>query len=143
MGPHHIAEQNTSSPQWNYISRVEADFTARLLMRGAGILTIGSLIAGWLLPSASSTTAQEAIAMAVLAAFGALLAFLGPRWLRTTAKVGENDILLSSAGIRALLPLYEVETVTVPISPVRVTGTGTLAKVTADSSVEGLKSTSN
>lgn len=81
-------------------------------MRGAGILTIGSLFLGQLLPSEPPTTWQEAILISVLAAFGALLVILGPRWLRTTAKVGENDILLSSAGIRARLPLEAVGTVT-------------------------------
>ena len=98
-------------PQWLHVSEVDADITARILLRGAGILTVGSLILAQLLPSESAPTAQEAILMAVLTALGSLLLVFGPRWLKTTAKVGEYDIFLSSAGIRARLPLAEVESV--------------------------------
>ena len=36
---------------------------------------------------------------------------LGPRWLRTTAKVDNDAVLLSSSGVRTRVPLEEIESV--------------------------------
>lgn len=102
---------DAAGPQGTYVSTVEADSTAKIIIRGAGILTLGSLLLGLLVPSESSATTQDIfwISLAVLA--GALLIFLGPRGLRTTAKVSTEEVSLFSTGFRARFPLPSIESV--------------------------------
>ena len=107
---------NTSPPHQPYISVVEADSTAKMIIRGAGILAVGSTLLGFLLtpapPAAVSGAAWVYLAAAMPAALGALLVFWGPRWLRTTAKVGPAQVTLSTSGIRAHFPLQDIASVT-------------------------------
>ncbi|GAA3400805.1 hypothetical protein [Pseudarthrobacter polychromogenes] len=109
-------DSNTSPPHQPYISVVEADSTAKVIIRGAGILALGSALLGCLLtpepPAAGAGGSWVYLAAAMTAALGALLVFWGPRWLRTTAKVGPAQVTLSTSGIRAHFPLQDIASVT-------------------------------
>lgn len=104
-----------STPEWTYISTVGADATAKAIIRGAGVLTLGSALLALVLPPKSFPTGQEALWIPVVAGLvglGCALMFLGPRWLRTTAKVGSDAVLLSASGVRTRVPVEEIEAVT-------------------------------
>jgi hypothetical protein len=103
------------TPRWIYTSTAAADATARAIIRGAGALTLGSALLALALPPKSTPTGAEAIWIPVVVAglvgLGLTLIFLGPRWLRTTAKVSDAAVLLSASGVRTRLPLEEIESV--------------------------------
>lgn len=107
MGHHDSADSNVAPQPWTYVSTVEADSTARVILRGAGILILGSLLLGFFLPPKPSGLAVVWIPLLVVTV--AMLTFLAPRWARTTAKVGSEGVFLSSAWGRARLPLDEIE----------------------------------
>jgi len=110
-----------STPEQAYTSIVAADSTAKVIIRGAGVLTLGSALLALVLPPESSPRGQEAIwipaFVAGLMGLGCALIFLGPRWLMTTAKVGEDAVFLSASGVRARLPLEEIESVSTSYFP--------------------------
>lgn len=111
MGHQDSADSNAALRSWIYVSTVGADSTAKVIMRGAGILILGSLLLGLFLPPEPSTIGLTVIWIPLLVVAAVLLIFLGPRWVRTTAKVGSEEVFLSSAGIRARLALDEIESV--------------------------------
>lgn len=96
---------------WVLVSIAEADNTAKLIMRGAGALILISLLWGLFLPSESSTTGPDAMWLSPLVVLAAMLIFLGPRWLRTSAKIGPDEVSLSCVGFRVRLPLRGIESV--------------------------------
>jgi hypothetical protein len=106
------SRSNVAALPWIYISSVEADSTAKIIIRGAGFLTLGSLLMGLLLPSESSATALDVLWMSLAALGGCLLIILGPRGLRTTAKVTSEEVVLFSTGFRVRLDLQSIESVT-------------------------------
>lgn len=106
------SQGNVAATPWTYVSKVEVDSTGKTIIRVAGILTLGSLLLGFLLPSESPLTAQDTIWLTLAAIAGTLLIFLGPRALRTTAKVSADEIMLSTPGFRTCLNLQSVESIT-------------------------------
>ncbi len=112
MGQQDQDHGDMAPPPWVLVSIAEADTTAKLIMRGAGVLILVSLLWALILPSGSSMTGPDAIWLSPLVVFGAMLIFVGPRWLRTTAKVGPDEVFLSCVGFRARLPLCGIESVT-------------------------------
>lgn len=103
---------NKAATPWTYTSTVGADFTAKIIIRGAGILTLGSLLMGFLLPSSSSFTGLDAVWLSLAIIGSAMLILLGPRALRTTAKVRADEVLLSTMGIKARIDPQAIKEVT-------------------------------
>ncbi|GAB3529462.1 hypothetical protein [Arthrobacter monumenti] len=111
MGHQDSADSSVAPQPRTYVSTVEADSTAKVIMCGAGILILSSLLLGLFLPPETSSTGLAVIWIPLLVVAAAMIIFLGPRWARTTAKVGGEGVFLSSAGIRARLPLNEIDSV--------------------------------
>lgn len=101
---------NETAP-WSYISTVEAESTAKIILRVAGVLTLGSLLLGFLLPTNYPLDALDVVGMSLAAIAGVLLIFFGPRALHTTAKVGANEVALSTTGFRVRLKLQCIESI--------------------------------
>lgn len=112
MGHQNSAHSSYKEPRWTYSSTVEVESTGKIIVRAAGILALGSLLLGFFLPSTSPLTAQDVVWLSLAAIGGMLLVFLGPRGLRTTAKVSNDEVFLSATGFRTRLDLESIESVT-------------------------------
>ena len=106
------AHSSKGTAPWSYVSTVEVESTAKIIVRVAGILTLGSLLLGFLLPSNFPLDALDAVWISLAAIAGLLLIFLGPRALHTTAKVGADEVALSTTGVRVRLKLQSIESIT-------------------------------
>lgn len=96
----------------SYVSTVEVETTGKIIIRVAGILVLGSLLLGILLPSESPRTLHDAGWLSLAAIAGTLLIFLGPRALHTTVKVSTNEVTLFTTGFRTRLNMASIESVT-------------------------------
>lgn len=112
MGHADSVESGKASTQWIYTSTVEAEPTAKIIIRVAGILTLGSLLLGFFLPSNTSLGAHDAVWLSVATLIGILLIAWAPRAFHTKANVGPGEVLLSTTGFRVRLDPQSIESVT-------------------------------
>ena len=89
--------RSSNGAPWSYVSTVEAESTAKIIVRVAGVLSLGSLLLGFLLPSNFPLDATDVVWISLTSIAGVSFIFLGSRALQTTAKVGVDGVVLSTS----------------------------------------------
>lgn len=103
--------RSSNGAPWSYVSTVEAESTAKIIVRVAGVLSLGSLLLGFLLPSNFPLDATDVVWISLTSIAGVSFIFLGSRALQTTAKVGADGVVLSTSGIQVRLELQSIESI--------------------------------